>query len=116
MTTVSPQDSTPEHSGNALPPVGSLHPELTAMANELAPRLFAVVQQYPVGGGEFDGRVAAWGLAYEDGEADVVSAAGRTYFSLRSPESAVRWFGRPAQTQAWLIWPGAEGAAGKLSA
>ncbi|MFD9817278.1 hypothetical protein [Streptomyces sp. NPDC059080] len=86
------------------------------MADELAPRLFAVAQQYPVGGGECDGHIAAWGLAYEDGEADVVSTAGRTYPSLRSPESALRWFGRPTDTQAWLIWPGAENSSGKLSA
>ncbi|GAA3179272.1 MULTISPECIES: hypothetical protein [Streptomyces] len=115
MTTVSPQDSTPDRTGTPHP-VGSLHPELTAMANELSPRLFAVVQQYPVEGGEFDGHIAAWGLAYKDGEADVVGTAGGTFLSLRSPESAVWWFGRRKGTQAWLIWPGAEDSPGKLSA
>ncbi|MER6053300.1 hypothetical protein ACH4VR_09570 [Streptomyces sp. NPDC020883] len=106
MHTVASQGNDPEHTGNSHP-VGTLHPELAAMANELAPRLFAVAQQYPVGDGEFDGHIAAWGLAYEDGRAQVISASGRAHYSLGSAESAVRWFGRPADTQAWLIWPGA---------
>ncbi|WP_405744887.1 hypothetical protein OG422_22550 [Streptomyces sp. NBC_01525] len=37
----------------------------------------------------------------------MVSTGGRTYLSLRSPESALRWFGRPTDTQVWLIRPGA---------
>ncbi|MFE3652644.1 MULTISPECIES: hypothetical protein [unclassified Streptomyces] len=115
MQTVASQANAPEHTGNPHP-VGSLHPELVDMANELAPRLFAVAQQYPVGGGEMDGHIAAWGLAYEDGRAQVISAGGRAYYSLSSPESAVRWFGGPADTQAWLIWPGAGGSSGKRSA
>ncbi|WP_438485705.1 hypothetical protein [Streptomyces sp. S186] len=111
MNTVASQANGPERTSNSHP-VGTLHPELLAMANELAPRLFAVAQQYPVGDGEFDGRIAAWGLAYKDGHAEVVSSSGRTRFSLGSAESAVRWFGRPQDAQAWLIWPGA----GKRSA
>ncbi|MER7984660.1 hypothetical protein ABTY53_03485 [Streptomyces noursei] len=109
METVASQANDPEHTG-------TLHPELVDMANELAPRLFAVAQQYPVGGGEMDGHIAAWGLAYEDGRAQVISASGRAHLSLNSPQSAVRWFGGPVGTQAWLIWPGAGSGSGRRSA
>ncbi|GAA2651414.1 hypothetical protein [Streptomyces lunalinharesii] len=104
METVASQANSPERTSNPHP-VGSLHPELVTMADELAPRLFAVAQQYPVGGGEMDGHIAAWGLAYEDGRAQVISVSGRAHLSLRSPQSAVRWFRGPAGTQSWLIWP-----------
>ncbi|WP_411123283.1 hypothetical protein [Streptomyces sp. x-19] len=115
MQTVASQANGPEHTSNPHP-VGTLHPELVDLANELAPRLFAVAQQYPVGGGEVDGHIAAWGLAYEDGRAQVISASGRAHLSLSSPQSAVRWFGGPADAQTWLIWPRAWQGPGERSA
>lgn len=78
--------------------------EFTELVDEMvadeAPRLFAVVQVY----GEWvDGWIAAWGMAFED-HAEVVSVGGRTRLSLRSPERAVRGFGRRPDVTAHLVW------------
>lgn len=65
-----------------------------------APRLFAVVQVY---GDQADGRIAAWGMAFED-HADVVGVDGGARMSLRSPERAVRRFARRQHITARLVW------------
>ena len=79
-----------------------------------APRLFAVVQEY---GERVDGRIAAWGMAFDD-HAEVVSVVGEMWGSVRTPEDAVRLFGGGDHICARLVWfnPGAttppdEGAA-----
>ncbi|PJE96773.1 hypothetical protein CUT44_16960 [Streptomyces carminius] len=78
---------------------------MRAMVLDLAPRQFAVVQTWEVGDGEQDGCVAAWGVAYEDGSAEVVSTDGVRRFGLASPERAVRWFGvKKEGVAARLVW------------
>ncbi|MET9296851.1 hypothetical protein [Streptomyces sp. NPDC003077] len=54
--------------------------------------------------GVADGEVAAWGMAYEDGGADVVGVGGRRRFSLGSAERAVWWFGQEPGVTARLVW------------
>jgi hypothetical protein len=72
---------------------------LAPLADE-APRLFAVVQEY---GERADGRVAAWGMAFEDG-AKVFGVDRGQYLSLRSPERAVRAFNHGPHITARLVW------------
>lgn len=72
---------------------------VTAMVNEAAPRLFAVVQEL---GERVDGRIAAWGMAFED-RADVV-CDGATLLGVRSPECACRLLGRDPDVTARLVW------------
>ncbi|MEU8888795.1 hypothetical protein [Streptomyces sp. NPDC048442] len=100
MTTVSPHTPDPE----STPP---LHDELLAMAKEFAPRLFAVAQTWTLDDGTTDGWIAAWGLAYEDGQADLFGTGGGTIMRLNSPQSAVTHFGRGENRAASLVWPDA---------
>lgn len=72
---------------------------LQGIVADEAPRLFAVVQ---VLGERVDGRVAAWGMAF-DGRVDVVDVEGRKHFNLRSPERAAMGFGRP-NISAQVVW------------
>ncbi|MDQ2790230.1 MAG: hypothetical protein DLM60_18165 [Pseudonocardiales bacterium] len=65
-----------------------------------APRLFAVVQEY---GDRVDGRIAAWGIAFEDC-AKVVAVDHGLHMSLRSPERAVLAFSRRPHITARLVW------------
>lgn len=78
--------------------------EFTELVDEMvadeAPRLFAVVQVY---GERVEGRIAAWGMAFED-RAEVISISGGTSMSLRSPERAVWGFGRRTGVTARLVW------------
>ncbi len=73
---------------------------VTEMVNEEAPRLFAVVQEL---GERVDGRIAAWGMAFED-RADVVRDGGGSVLSVRSPERACRLLGRAPGVTARLVW------------
>lgn len=84
---------------------------MCALALDFAPQLFAVAQVSAPGTDEADGRVAAWGMAYEDGHAQVVSVEGGLRMRLRSPEGAVRWFARPEGVAARLVWLSPSGAA-----
>ncbi|MDQ3405049.1 MAG: hypothetical protein M3548_16940 [Actinomycetota bacterium] len=79
-----------------------------------APRLFAIVQVY---GARLDGRIAAWGMAFDD-HAEVIGVEGRTHMSLRSPALAVRGFGQLPDVTARLVWvnPDAAGAPDELHA
>ena len=59
-----------------------------------------MVQEY---GERVDGRIAAWGLAFED-YADVIGLDHSTYLGLRSPERAIRLFSRHPHITARLTW------------
>ncbi|AXG82827.1 hypothetical protein [Streptomyces paludis] len=84
--------------------------ELATLADELvhdtAPRLFAVVQSYEPGDrdpGGADARVAAWGMAFEEG-AEVVSVDSGCRMRVCSLERVVRMFGRGADVSARVVW------------
>lgn len=69
------------------------------MVADSAPRLFALVQEL---GDRADGRIAGWGVTFESGQTDVI-ANGR-YLSLKSPESALRFFSRGKLVRARTVW------------
>lgn len=73
---------------------------LEEMVADQAPRLFAVVQEY---GDRVDGRIAAWGMAFDD-RAEVVSIKGGLRMSLQSPENALRLFKFGSYIRARLVW------------
>ncbi|MGH3932554.1 MAG: hypothetical protein ACRDTF_21555 [Pseudonocardiaceae bacterium] len=78
--------------------------EFTELVDEMvadeAPRLFAVVQEY---GTRVDGRIAAWGMAFED-HAEVVAVEGGLRMSLSSPQRAIRLFGRRPHITTRVVW------------
>ncbi|MBL1115016.1 hypothetical protein JK364_21835 [Streptomyces sp. 110] len=78
--------------------------ELCDLALDQAPRVFAVAVQYEVEPGMQDGEIAAWGLAYDDGSAHVVTANGRHRLTLASPERAMWWFGREKGITTRIVW------------
>jgi hypothetical protein len=61
------------------------------MVDELAPRRFAIVQDL---GDHFDGRVAAWGIAFDD-RVEIVDTQSSSSMSLTSPDTALRQYARP---------------------
>ncbi|MGH3900040.1 MAG: hypothetical protein ACRDTA_17730 [Pseudonocardiaceae bacterium] len=79
-------------------------PEFTTILEEMvadeAPRLFAVVQEY---GDRVDGRIAAWGMAFDD-HAEVVSVKRGLRMSLPASENALRLFKFGNHIQARLVW------------
>jgi len=79
-------------------------PEFAAILEEMvadeAPRLFAVVQEY---GDRMDGRIAAWGMAFDD-HAEVVSVKGGLRMSLQAPDNALRLFKFGSHIRARLVW------------
>ncbi|MFD7506863.1 hypothetical protein [Streptomyces sp. NPDC059850] len=78
--------------------------EVRSLVLDTAPRLFAVVQEFALEDGWRDAEVAAWGLAYEDGRVDVISADGTRRFSLPSAERATWHYGRMDGVTARLVW------------
>ncbi|NYI06019.1 hypothetical protein [Allostreptomyces psammosilenae] len=80
-------------------PFGGYEQELRAMVTDMAPRLFAVVQEY---GERQDARIAAWGLAFRD-HVEVVGCGGAYHLNLASTDSAARLFVRP-QTRSRILW------------
>ncbi|MGH3686178.1 MAG: hypothetical protein ACRDRU_05645 [Pseudonocardiaceae bacterium] len=74
--------------------------EVAELVAEEAPRLFAVVQEY---GERADGRIAAWGMAFED-HAKVCAVDRPLHLSLRAPERAVRAFSHSPHITARLVW------------
>ena len=74
--------------------------EIAELVAAEAPQLFAVVQEY---GERVDGRIAAWGLAFED-YADVIGVDHNFRAELRSPERAVRLFSRHPRITAHIVW------------
>ncbi|MGH3907817.1 MAG: hypothetical protein ACRDTE_27100 [Pseudonocardiaceae bacterium] len=91
----------PDPSG--LAPLGD-EPEFAAIVESTvadeAPRLFAIIQEY---GERVDGRIAAWGMAFDD-HAEVVSVAHGMRGSLRAPEDALRLFHLGSHIRARLVW------------
>ncbi|MDJ0460465.1 hypothetical protein [Streptomyces sp. H27-C3] len=83
--------------------------EMRDLVEATAPRLFAVVEQFATRDGEPDGRVAAWGLAHQDGSAYVTSADGSMRMSLRTAERAAEWISLRPGSSGSLIWVGAGG-------
>jgi len=74
--------------------------ELDSMVAEDAPRLFAVVQEY---GERVDGRIAAWGMAFDD-RADIVSPECGLWLRLAAAEDALRGFNIGSHVHARLVW------------
>lgn len=72
-----------------------------------APRLFAVVQEY---GERVDGRIAAWGLAFED-HAEAIGVDHGLYLSLQTPERAANAFNHHPQITTRLVWVNPDTAA-----
>jgi hypothetical protein len=73
---------------------------LEEMVADEAPRLFAVVQEY---GDRVDGRIVAWGMAFDD-HTEVVSVKRGLRMSLQAPENALRLFKFGSHIQARLVW------------
>ena len=65
-----------------------------------APALFAVMQEY---GDRVDGRVAAWGMAFED-HAEIVSVEGHRRMNVVSLKRAVKRFAQKPDISARLVW------------
>jgi hypothetical protein len=80
---------------------------VTEMVAEHAPRLFAVVQEYR---DRVDGRIAAWGMAFDD-HAEIVAANRGLRMGLNEPENAISLFGRGADVRARLVWVSPETSA-----
>ncbi|MFE2498044.1 hypothetical protein [Streptomyces scopuliridis] len=79
--------------------------EFTSLLRDIvadtAPRLFAVVQEY---GDRVDGRVAAWGMAFED-HAEVISVEGHRRTRTASHEQALRAYRLGTRVVPQLMWP-----------
>ncbi|MEU1805478.1 hypothetical protein [Streptomyces sp. NPDC019937] len=96
MGTVSPDHTAPEPF--------DFDQEVRSLVLDTAPRLFAVVQEFALDDGWRDAEVAAWGVAYQDGHADVTSVDARRRFSLPSPDRAIRHFALLDGVIARLVW------------
>jgi hypothetical protein len=70
------------------------------MVADQAPRLFAVVLEF---GDESEGRVAAWGMAFDD-HAYMTTADGRNQYALAEPENALRYVRRHPDITPHLVW------------
>ncbi|RDG34214.1 hypothetical protein [Streptomyces corynorhini] len=85
--------------------------ELYELVRDTAPRLFAVVVEYRDGDGaeDKDAAVVAWGLAHEDGAADVTRVdGGGGRLRLAAPENVARYFGRADGCSPRLVWLASE--------
>lgn len=67
---------------------------------DLAPRLFAVVQEY---GERVDMRIAGWGIAHED-RADVFGVDGTIHKGVSRVEDVLRFFCIGSRVAAHLVW------------
>lgn len=70
------------------------------MVDDLAPRRFAIVQDL---GDHYDGRVVAWGMAFED-RVEIVDAKSSSSMSLTSPAPALRQYARPPHITSRILW------------
>jgi hypothetical protein len=70
------------------------------MVADAAPRVFAIVEEY---GERVDGRIAGWGMAFEE-YAEVVGVEGGKRMRMRSPEDALRGFGFGTHIRPRLVW------------
>ncbi|MDV9169467.1 hypothetical protein R6V09_04865 [Streptomyces sp. W16] len=109
VTVASNSSSLPE-------PPHSFCDEIHALVNATAPRLFAVVEEYATEDGDRDARVAAWGLAHEDGSAQVAAWDGGFRMSLRNPERAAQLISMRPGSVGSLVWPQTESDMGGLLA
>jgi hypothetical protein len=82
-------------------PVGDTARALVAAT---APRLFAVVEEFEGDAGDVDARVAARGLAYADGSAQVAPTGTGFRMSLRSPERALNMLPTRSDGAGSLAW------------
>ncbi|KAA2252611.1 hypothetical protein F0L68_35315 [Solihabitans fulvus] len=73
---------------------------LAAMVADHAPRVFAVVQEC---GERLDGRIAAWGFAFED-HAEIIGVRGDLRMRLSNPEDALPGFRWNDNLTPRLIW------------
>ncbi|MEV7866042.1 hypothetical protein AB0P17_08050 [Streptomyces sp. NPDC088124] len=110
MAHPTPRTSAPPALNLLIPDPADLQPicgreEFTALlrgiVTDTAPRLFAVVQEY---GDRVDGRVAAWGMAFEE-HADVISVEGHRRTRAASPEQALRAYRLGTRAVPRLMWP-----------
>ncbi|WP_149825346.1 hypothetical protein [Streptomyces tailanensis] len=109
MTTVSPGLPTPDRPD-------AFTAEIHDLVNATAPRLFAVVEEYLTEDGDRDAHVAAWGLAHDDGSAQVTALDGGFRMSLRNPERAAQLISMRPGSVGSLVWPQAEPGTGGLLA
>jgi hypothetical protein len=54
-------------------------------------------------GDQVDGRVAAWGMAFDD-HVDIIDANSSSWMSLTTPELALNRYVRPPQIATRIIW------------
>ncbi|WP_329221373.1 hypothetical protein OG352_30565 [Streptomyces sp. NBC_01485] len=101
MTTVSPGLPKPDR-------LDAFTAEIHALVNATAPRLFAVVEEYATEDGDRDAHVAAWGLAHDDGTAQVAALDGGFRMSLRTPERAAQLISLRPGSVGSLVRPQAE--------
>jgi hypothetical protein len=91
--------------GQALPELFATKEEfdeaVAGMVRDLAPRLFAVVQEY---GPRFDARIAGWGLAHET-HSDVIGIGNSVHLGASRPEDMLRHFHRRHLVTARIVWP-----------
>ncbi|HWE89350.1 MAG TPA: hypothetical protein VG317_07790 [Pseudonocardiaceae bacterium] len=73
---------------------------MESIVADFAPRLFAIVQEY---GERVDGKIVAWGMAFED-RADVVGVDGGVRMGLDKPEDALPFFGFGTHIKSRLVW------------
>ncbi|MER7788244.1 hypothetical protein [Streptomyces sp. NPDC097640] len=116
METPNPNSPSQNHPSLPFPWADDTSPEafdkeLCELVVAVAPRIFAVVQEYEVDPGVKDGCVAAWGLAFDDGPVRVTTIDGTRQFVLNTPERALRWFagrgrGGEEEVSARLVWLG----------
>jgi hypothetical protein len=118
METPNPNPPSPNHAPLPFPwadtSLEAFDKELCELVVAVAPRIFAVVQEFEVDPGVRDGCVAAWGMAFDDGPVRVTTLDGTRQFVLNTPERALRWFTRRGgedEVSARLVWLGRSGVA-----
>jgi hypothetical protein len=97
----------PNYSSRPEPP-HSFRDEIYTLVNATAPRLFAVVEEYATEDGDRGAHVVGWGLAHEDGSAQVAAGDGGFRMSLRSPERVAQLFSMCPGSVGNLVWPQVE--------
>jgi hypothetical protein len=65
-----------------------------------------VVDQFETDDGDLDARVAAWGLAHDDGSAQITAVDGGFRMSLRTPDRAAQLISLRPKSVGCLVWPG----------
>ncbi|MFJ2559224.1 MULTISPECIES: hypothetical protein [unclassified Streptomyces] len=80
--------------------------ELHDLVHDIAPRFFAVVVEYRDGEGDIgrDAAVVAWGMAQENGVAEVTRMDGGGQLRLAAPENVKRYFGRADGCSPRIVW------------